>query len=277
MKIDFFKYHGAGNDFIIIDNRFTGWIPGLKTIARLCDRHLGIGADGFMLLSVERGYDFGMTYFNSDGRESTLCGNGGRCIAAFAHFIKIAGDRIRFHAIDGEHIAVLQSPSEYGPEVQVHLRMSDPSPVVSYSDGFFTDTGSPHFVVPVSGVSDIKVFEAGQSLRNDPRFLPGGTNVDFAEIRNDHLFVRTYERGVENETLSCGTGVTASAIVAATLNPLNSGRYRVTTLGGELSVRFSRTDSGFSEVWLEGPARFVFTGSFETEHLEEFDTLAPET
>lgn len=268
MNISFSKYHGAGNDFIIIDNRFFGWVPQPVAVARLCDRHFGIGADGIMLLSEKSGYDFGMTYFNSDGRESTLCGNGGRCIAAFAHSLKIAVDHMRFHAIDGEHVAIVQVKQEFSPEVQVQLGMSDPSPVVNYPDGYFTNTGSPHFVVPVPEVSDIKVFETGQSFRYDPRFMPGGTNVDFVKIQNDHLFVRTFERGVENETLSCGTGVTASAIVAATLNPLNNGRYQITTPGGELIVKFTHTESGFREVWLEGPARFVFTGSFETAHLE---------
>lgn len=267
MKIDFYKYHGAGNDFIIIDNRPFAWVPDPETVALLCNRHFGIGADGLMLLSEKMEFDFGMTYFNADGRESTMCGNGGRCIAAFAHTLGITGDSMRFHAIDGEHHAVFLPKEGNTNEHQIQLRMVNPSRVTNYSDGFLVDTGSPHWVIIVPNVSEIRVSELGRKLRNDPRFLPDGVNVDFVEILNDCLRVRTYERGVEDETLSCGTGVTAASLVAATLDPENPGRYRIITQGGELNVRFTRTGSRFCDVWLEGPAAFVFKGEIDPEHL----------
>ncbi len=267
MKIDFYKYHGAGNDFIIIDNRTFAWVPDPETVALLCNRHFGIGADGLMLLSEKMGFDFGMTYFNADGRESTMCGNGGRCIAAFAHTLGITGHATRFHAIDGEHHTVFLPKEGNTNEYQIQLRMVNPSRVTRYSDGFFVNTGSPHWVIIVPNVSEIRVSELGRKLRNDPRFLPGGVNVDFVEILNDCLRVRTYERGVEDETLSCGTGVTAASLVAATLDPENPGRYRIITQGGELNVRFTRTESEFCDVWLEGPAAFVFKGEIDPEHL----------
>lgn len=267
MKIDFYKYHGAGNDFIIIDNRSLSWVADPETVALLCNRHFGIGADGLMLLSEKMGFDFGMTYFNADGRESTMCGNGGRCIAAFAHALGITGNPMRFHAIDGEHHAVIPQKEGNINEYLIQLRMVNPSRVARYSDGFLVETGSPHWVIIVPDVSEIRVSELGRKLRNDPRFLPDGINVDFVEIRNDCLRVRTYERGVEDETLSCGTGVTAASLVAATLDPENPGRYRIITQGGELYVRFTRMGGEYCDVWLEGPATFVFKGEIDPEHL----------
>jgi diaminopimelate epimerase len=257
MKIPFSKYHGTGNDFIIIDNREIKWEPTAQQVSAFCNRHFGIGADGLMLLSEKSGYMFAMTYYNSDGNESTMCGNGGRCMVAFAKSLGLAGCMARFWAVDGAHEAEI---FDNQPETIYRLQMKDTQPGQVYHDGIFIDTGSPHFVQYVEDVENTDVFRLGRALRHDPRFAPGGTNVDFVQVLGNELFVRSYERGVENETLSCGTGVTASAIVTASANHGNSGFYHIKTLGGRLKVSFVQTGNEFSEVWLEGPAKFVFSG-----------------
>ena len=256
--LPFGKYHGAGNDFILIDNRTLHWDPTMEQVALLCDRHFGIGADGLMLLGEEPGYDFRMTYFNSDGRESTMCGNGGRCMAAFANKIGIAGYDVRFSAIDGDHHAEIMSTD--GEKSWVRLRMKDASLLKEYDDGLLLDTGSPHFVTFVPDAGLVDVVDLGARLRHEPRFAPGGANIDFAEIREESLFVRTYERGVENETLSCGTGVTAATLARAIKMNSGSGTTPIQTLGGELTVSYIRDGKSFHNIWLEGPTAFVFKG-----------------
>jgi diaminopimelate epimerase len=257
MKIQFSKYHGTGNDFIIVDNRSLKWEPAATQVAFLCDRHLGIGADGLMLLSEKTGFNFAMTYYNSDGYEGTMCGNGGRCIAAFAKSLGLAGCMARFEAVDGIHdVEIFDSL----PETIYRLHMKDSMIGRTYDDGLFIDTGSPHFVLFVDDAASIDVVEAGRRLRHESRFAPGGTNVDFVEKRGDLFFVRTYERGVENETLSCGTGVTAAAIAVSFTDPSGSCMYQVKTPGGTLKVSFVRTRDVFTDIWLEGPAKFVFSG-----------------
>lgn len=263
MKIPFSKYHGTGNDFIIVDNRELNWEPTATEVSMLCDRHFGIGADGLMLLSEKNGFMFAMTYYNCDGNESTMCGNGGRCMVAFAKTLGLTGCMTRFWAVDGIHEAEI---FDNRPETLYRLRMKDTAISTVYDDGIFIDTGSPHFVRFVDDAANTDVFSKGRELRNDGRFSPGGTNVDFLEIQHDHLFVRSYERGVENETLSCGTGVTAAAIAAASCNPSNKGSYVIKTQGGILKVSFVQTGDRFTEIWLEGPARFVFSGVAETRH-----------
>jgi len=258
VKINFFKYHGNGNDFIIIDNRSGGIDPGREEIAFLCDRHLGIGADGLMLLEAKNGYDFSLKYYNSDGNESSMCGNGGRCMTAFAHQLGITGNTARFSATDGDHEAEILS--ENNDSCRVRLKMKDTSPGEIYNDGYFIDTGSPHFVVYVQDVNAVDVRSEGRKFRNDERFAPGGCNVNFVEITAGGIIVRTYERGVENETLSCGTGVTASALITAFLNRDRQDTCFVKTPGGEFTVRFHYTSGRFSGVFLEGPAAFVFKG-----------------
>jgi diaminopimelate epimerase len=257
MKIPFSKYHGTGNDFIIVDNRELQWKPTAEQVASLCDRHFGIGADGLMLLSAESGFSFAMTYYNSDGNESTMCGNGGRCMVAFAKSLGLAGCMTRFRAVDGVHEAEIFDSL---PESLYRLQMKDTAIGRIYDDGIFLDTGSPHFVQFVPDAQIIDVFGMGRRLRNESRFAPGGVNVDFAEVRGDSLFVRTYERGVENETLSCGTGVTAAALALAYKNQSDTDSFNISTPGGNLKVCFIRDGEHFTEIWLEGPAKFVFSG-----------------
>jgi diaminopimelate epimerase len=257
MKLPFSKYHGTGNDFIIIDNRLIRWEPTVQQVSALCDRHFGIGADGLMLLSDKSGFNFAMTYYNSDGNESTMCGNGGRCISAFAKSLGLAGCMAHFWAVDGIHEAEIFDNSS---ACIYRLKMKDTQIGKIYDDGMFLDTGSPHFVMFTDDAGAADVFNSGRKVRHDVRFAPGGTNVDFVEWQDNRLFVRTYERGVENETLSCGTGVTASAIARAVNDPGNPGYYHIKTPGGALKVSFVQTGGLFTEIWLEGPAKFVFSG-----------------
>lgn len=261
MKIEFYKYHGTGNDFIVIDNRILQWKPDLQQVAFLCDRHFGIGSDGLMLLSDIEGFDFGMTYFNSDGNESTMCGNGGRCLTAFARLLGIIGTNARFHAIDGEHEAVILNESNN--LTLLKLKMKDVIVEEPTGGYFFIDTGSPHTIIFSVNVNRIDIIKKARKIRYDTCFAEEGTNVDFVEIKSDHLFVRSYERGVEDETLSCGTGITASALAAAVKTPGNPGYFTIKTLGGELKVSFKQQGYAFSDIWLEGPAELVFRGMIE--------------
>jgi diaminopimelate epimerase len=261
MKIEFFKYHGTGNDFIILDNRELKWIPELRQVVILCDRHFGIGADGLILLSNREGFDFGMTYYNSDGNESTMCGNGGRCLTAFARLLGIIETKAHFHAIDGEHEAYILNGTNNPSKIR--LKMKDVTVEEPVGGNFFIDTGSPHYVIFTANVSRTDIVKKARKIRYDTCFAEEGTNVDFVEVKNDHLFVRSYERGVEDETLSCGTGITASALAAAVKNPGNPGFFIVKTRGGELKVTFSQKESLFTDVWLEGPAEMVFKGMVE--------------
>jgi len=259
MIIPFSKYQGTGNDFVIIDNRKLFFPESEKAlIERLCDRRFGIGADGLMLLQNKKGLDFEMVYFNSDGRESSMCGNGGRCIVDFAFRLKVIKERTHFIAIDGEHEAVVKNNL-------VSLKMKDVSGIEIHPDFYFLNTGSPHYVAFVEHLEGFNVFEQGKKIRNNSRFKAEGTNVNFLEMQGNRLFVRTYERGVENETLSCGTGVTAAAL-AASLNEafLVGEEINIKTLGGDLKVRFKKLpDRCFSDIWLEGPAQLVYTGDIE--------------
>jgi len=255
---NFHKYHGAGNDFIIIDNRKLLFTASEEIISKLCHRRFGIGADGLLLLEKSDDHDFSMRYFNSDGREGSMCGNGGRCIAAFAYQHLKLNEKITFLAVDGIHQAEILK-SENGI-TQVRLKMADVSQV-QHGEGYYVlDTGSPHYVKFVENADETDVVAEGKSVRYSPLF-PHGTNVDFVEIKNGKLYVRTYERGVEDETLSCGTGVTASAIAASFVSPANE--YEITTRGGNLKVSFTREKEFFSDVWLEGPAAFVYMGEIE--------------
>ena len=255
--IPFRKYQGAGNDFIIIDNRETAYLRREDTepVSRLCDRRFGIGADGLMLLQHAPGYDFEMVYFNSDGRESTMCGNGGRCIAAFAQSLGIIQDFCRFLAIDGPHDARIT-----GRE-WVELKLADVPAVESGENFYCLDTGSPHYVQFVPDLSAVDIYEAGRAVRYSERFRTEGINVNFAMETPQGLSVASYERGVEAETLSCGTGVTASALAFALMAGLQGQvSVQVKTKGGELEVKFHAGLEGFTGVWLCGPAVEVFSG-----------------
>ena len=259
MHFDFYKYQGTGNDFILIDNRrlFVSLNP--EQVKQVCDRRFGIGADGLMLLEPEPGYDFRMTYYNSDGNPSSMCGNGGRCITAFAKHLGIIDSSTTFMAVDGSHDATINE------EGIVSLKMQDVKEVETGEGYFYLNTGSPHYVTFVNNVEQLDVVVEGKKIRNSDRFIQEGTNVNFIEKQGDALFVRTYERGVEDETFSCGTGVTAAALVAA-LNGLSSSKNLCTiqTRGGELSVSFEKVlENNFYNIWLTGPAEMVFKGTFQ--------------
>lgn len=260
MLIQFEKYQGNGNDFIIVDNRDGEIILPADKIRKLCDRHFGIGADGMMFLRDSDEYNFEMEYFNSDGNLSSMCGNGGRCLAAFAFQNGIIYDKaMTFKAIDGVHKATILQEAIQGKVWNVSLEMTDVSDVQFNGKYYFLDTGSPHYVEFVEKVAEIDVVTEGRKTRYSELFSPEGTNVNFVEFTNDRIFVRTYERGVEDETLSCGTGVTASAIAAF----LKTGRkdFKIHTTGGDFTVDFEETNGKFKSVWLKGPAEMVFKGA----------------
>ena len=258
MILNFSKYQGTGNDFILIDDRQMNFPINTTIVKHFCDRKFGIGADGLMLLELEPGADFKMVYFNSDGNQSSMCGNGGRCITAFAKKLGLINDRTKFIAIDGLHEAVIH-------EGFVSLKMNDVKSIENNGDHYFLNTGSPHYVKFVEDVNSFNVYDEGKKIRYNERFSAEGTHVNFIQKKEDSVFVRTYERGVENETLSCGTGVTASALVAAISGAATGKNYcKISTLGGDLRVKFDKVlESNFYNIWLEGPAEFVFEGHIE--------------
>ncbi|MBI3511986.1 MAG: diaminopimelate epimerase [Bacteroidetes bacterium] len=259
MRKVFYKYHGTGNDFIVFDDRENSFSEkNEKLIEKLCHRRFGIGADGILLLRNENNFDFRMIYVNSDGKPSSMCGNGARCISRFASDIgAVKKNEISFIAVDGSHDAVITN-------LTVKVKMSDVDHIEKNTDHFFLDTGSPHYVKFESNVNNTDVFHEGKKIRNSDRFLNEGTNVNFVEQLPDGIFVRTYERGVEDETLSCGTGVTASALVCAMQSDAPAqGKINVRTPGGQLSVHYKKNNQMFTDVWLEGPAEFVFKGEIE--------------
>lgn len=255
MQFNFFKYQGTGNDFIIADNRENKIALSAAQIKHLCDRRFGIGGDGLMLMNLKEGYDFEMIYYNADGNESSMCGNGGRCLVKFAYHLGIHKDNYTFIAVDGEHEAIIK---ENG---WVYLKMKDVTGISKEHFDSVLDTGSPHYVKNVVRVADYDVVKTGKEIRYSDEFEKEGINVNFVEELNDQeIFVRTYERGVEDETLSCGTGVTAAALVFAH-NDNGFNRIEVKTLGGHLAVEFDKTsEDEFKNIWLCGPAEFVFKG-----------------
>ena len=257
--MQFYKYQGAGNDFVMVDNRHQVLFKNdTKTIKHLCDRKFGIGGDGLILLeeSNQPNEDFKMVYFNADGNESSMCGNGGRCIVAFANFLQIIDKKAAFSAIDGFHEATIE-------DGLVSLKMSDVKEVEENNSFLFLNTGSPHHVLFSEGIDTLDIKKEGAAIRySDLYNAAGGTNVNFVETRGkDVLKVRTYERGVEDETLSCGTGVTAAAIAAFITGRTSSGKVRLETRGGDLSVSFEKEGTGFKDIWLTGPAEQVFQGT----------------
>ena len=259
MKLQFEKYHGNGNDFIIIDDRTLSFKASKRKIHQLCDRRFGIGADGLMLVRNSDKANFEMIYYNSDGAVGTMCGNGGRCIAAFAYSHKIVLEKITFVASDGLHEAAINKAKE--GVYDVSLEMQPVSKVVKYDKSYFINTGSPHHIEFVADADATDVYNRGKEIRNSKKYSPEGTNVDFVEIKGNTLYVRTYERGVEAETLSCGTGVIASAM-AAFLETGNKD-WRIKTRGGNFEVTFNSDGDRFSAIWLRGPAQCVFKGEIE--------------
>ncbi len=257
MKIRFYKYQGTGNDFILIDNRRLG-LPHHthELFEKWCSRRFGVGADGLMFLEEEEAYDFRMVYFNSDGRTSSMCGNGGRCIVKFAHDLGIIGEEANFMAIDGPHQARITDGI-------VELKMQDVEGIELMEGDFYLQTGSPHYVrYKKQDIDLIDLIQEAKSVRYNERFKQEGTNVNLVQDQGDHLQVRTYERGVEDETYSCGTGVTAVALVNHVCSPSATDyAQKISTKGGDLEVRFHKVnDSSYSEIWLCGPAEYVFQG-----------------
>jgi diaminopimelate epimerase len=258
MKVHFYKYHGAGNDFIILDNRkLTFEADNFSHIARMCDRRFGIGADGLMLLQSHPEYDFEMRYYNSDGREGSMCGNGGRCIVSFARKMNIIESSTTFMAVDGIHEATV------GENDHIDLKMSDVTHIEPIGNDFFLNTGSPHYVRFLNDLTGLDVVAEGRSIRYYNRFRQEGTNVNFVRMEDGRLTVYTYERGVEDETLACGTGITASALCAALKSGVSEGSFPVAAKGGNLVVSFEKKDAGFTNIHLKGPAEFVFEGDYQ--------------
>jgi diaminopimelate epimerase len=258
MRIAFTKYQATGNDFILIDNREGRYRLSAEQIKHLCDRKFGIGADGLILIEPHPSLDFNLVYFNSDASQS-LCGNGSRAAVHFASQLGIVTGKARFNAFDGEH------SGEPGPQETIRIKLNDVSEIKQVNADVFVNTGSPHVVRFVDAVASFPVLEEGKKIRYSNQFTErGGTNVNFVErLAHNTIFVRTYERGVENETLSCGTGVTAAALAASQQgyqSPVN-----IKTLGGPVVVEFTRqtNPSLFTNIYLTGPVTKVFEGVVE--------------
>ncbi len=258
MKLDFYKYQGAGNDFVIIDNR-TNVFPkdDYDLIRSYCDRKFGIGADGLMLLETANDADFNMLYFNADGRPGSMCGNGGRCIVAFAKTLGLFEKSASFKAIGEKYYATIK-------DEQVSLKMKDVDRIESHEGYVFLDTGSPHHVTYTENLPTFDVVGQGRKIRYGTPYFEAGTNVNFVEKINENTFtVRTYERGVEDETLSCGTGVTAVALASFHLNKTREKEINIETPGGKLKIEFENKNNTYKNIILTGPATFVFKGTIE--------------
>ncbi len=257
MELHFHKYQGTGNDFIILDNRQLFFPKNdSKLIAHLCERRFGIGADGLLLLEDDTSSDFKMVYFNSDGNPGSMCGNGGRCLVAFAHALGLVDGKVHFMASDGMHEASITGD-------QVALKMSDVEKINNKKKAFFLNTGSPHHVQLIKDLNNFEVVKEGRRLRFGI-YGEKGSNINFVEqLTGDSFMVRTYERGVEDETFSCGTGVTAVALAMHYAEKTESTKVTIRTKGGELNVCFSPAKSGYKDVVLEGPATFVYKGTIE--------------
>lgn len=256
MEIHFYKYQGAGNDFIMVDNRKLFFPKSDSSlIHKLCDRRFGIGADGLILLESSEKNDFTMIYYNADGNEGSMCGNGGRCIVAFAKKLSIIGDETTFEATDGLHYAKIENDL-------INLQMADIENIEIHDNHIFLNTGSPHHVNFCDAVAPLNVAEIGTKIRYGAPYFEEGTNVNFVEQVSGNSFkVRTYERGVEDETLACGTGVTAVAIAANKTNRTTEEKIYIEVLGGNLEVSFKKEGNSYKNVFLKGPAQFVFEGN----------------
>lgn len=254
MEISFYKYQGTGNDFIILDNRLGAYNQLTKDqINKICDRRFGIGADGLMLLELKDGYDFSMKYFNADGKEGSMCGNGGRCLVKFAFDRGITKEVYYFIAIDGAHEASIHANG------YIQLKMQDVNSIQFENEDVLLNTGSPHFIRFTTDLEKLDVYKEGRTIRYSEPFKEKGINVNFVEKLGESIRLRTYERGVENETLSCGTGATAAAIAFS--KNIGYNKVSVKVEGGLLEVEFNRiNDNELRDIWLNGPAVFVFKG-----------------
>ena len=260
MKTQFYKYQGAGNDFILIDNRLmTINHHDPQLLSRLCDRRFGIGGDGIMFLQNSDGYDFEMIYYNADGQPSSMCGNGGRCIAAFAKHLGIVDSETEFLAVDGPHYAKISDEGDW-----VSLQMIDVEQISKDGDAYVLNTGSPHYIKLAEGLKEKDVYSEGYAIRNNDTYRAQGINVNFVEPHDGGYFVRTFERGVEDETYACGTGVTAVALAMAKHQQQTGHNITpIKALGGDLSIRFDYDGKKFTDIFLEGPAVKVFEGWIE--------------
>lgn len=259
MQLEFYKYQGAGNDFVMIDNR-SGFFPKDNTqlVAHLCDRRFGIGGDGLILLENDSDTDFKMVYYNSDGNQSSMCGNGGRCLVAFAKDLEVIEDKTTFIATDGLHHASFEDNG------LVSLQMIDVPTIAIKNDHSFLNTGSPHHVQMVEDLEHYNIKEEGAAIRYGELYGAAGSNINFVKKIDDTTFkLRTYERGVEDETLACGTGATAVAIAMNATGQTNATVINVNVEGGKLVVSFDKGQNGFTNVFLKGPAEFVFKGTIE--------------
>lgn len=255
MKIEFYKYQGTGNDFVMIDNRQETFDKtNTNFIAHLCDRRFGIGADGLILLENHSTADFKMVYYNSDGNESSMCGNGGRCITTFANFLGIIKNTATFEAVDGPHHAIIEKEL-------VKLQMQDVETIEKHENHVFLNTGSPHHVQMESDLELMDIKSEGSKIRYGTPYYKEGSNVNFVKkLTDESFFVRTYERGVEDETLSCGTGVTAVALAMNYIGETEKNLLTIHTQGGQLQVAFDKKNEGYENIWLIGPAIQVFKG-----------------
>ncbi|MFB5945778.1 diaminopimelate epimerase [Albibacterium profundi] len=258
-SIHFYKYQGAGNDFIIVDNRNKGIHLSKTQINHLCNRRFGIGADGFMLLQTNEQSDFEMVYHNADGHIGSMCGNGGRCMVAFAKKLNIIQDRADFIAVDGPHSASINDKGNW-----VSLKMQDVHQIDKIDKAYVLDTGSPHYVTTVDQLEELDVELEGSKIRNSDAYKRDGINVNFVSPDPQGYFVRTFERGVEGETLACGTGVTAVALAMADQNGLQGDvQIPIRTKGGDLRIRFHANNGMFHNIFLEGPAEYVYEGRYD--------------
>ncbi len=258
MILHFYKFHGTGNDFILIDNRdlkIKNITP--EQIKYLCHRNFGIGADGLMLLNNHEDFDFEMEYYNSDGSGGAMCGNGGRCIVAFAKKLGIIQNSTKFIASDGPHEAFINELGE------IKLKMIDVQEIQTKQNNLFINTGAPHHMEFNDNIAELNVFEKGKAIRNRIEYKDKGTNVNFVQIKGKGIEIRTYERGVENETLACGTGAVASAISYYIKYKSGSQNISVKTLGGDLQVSFIENENKYTDIYLKGPAKFVYQGTVE--------------
>jgi diaminopimelate epimerase len=266
MLVNFSKYEGTGNDFIIIDNRkkiFEG--KNFSLIRKLCERRFGIGADGLLLLNASEKYNYNMQYFNADGNLGSMCGNGGRCLVAFAKRLGLINEGAIFDAIDGIHYARIEKYDEKNFNANINLKMNNVKNIERGNGYSFLNTGSPHYVKFMHDPEKVDVITEGRKIRYSDRFRDEGTNVNFISVKSDNIYIRTYERGVEDETFSCGTGAVAAVLAVGDKGLLNGkNKASLITKGGILSVSFEKGANGFENVFLEGPATFVFDGEISS-------------
>jgi diaminopimelate epimerase len=258
--IRFYKYHGTGNDFIMIDNRKANLSLDTSKITWLCNRRFGIGADGLILLETSVSADFRMIYFNADGKEGSMCGNGGRCIIAFANFLGLIDEMANFEAIDGRHQGKINKTPE---GTVVALKMNDVDTFSRDNGAYIINTGSPHYVTFCNDIAKLDVVESGKKIRYGNSYAANGINVNYVSAEANAFAIRTYERGVEDETYSCGTGTVAAAIALDADGKTDEVPVKLKSLGGMLEVSFKKSGTRYTDIWLTGPAEMVFEGSIE--------------